>query len=615
MAIPANTVTRVDYLGNDTASSFSFPFRALNTGEVSAAVLNTLDPEAQPIPLVLNTDFSASALPFPLLGGNIILLDIGQSWISMAGNLATGWKLTVAYAIAPRQLTSYRNLGPYSPIELEKSFDKITMDLLGVRERLNRAIRLNDLDDASGFNPQMPANAAGAQKRVLALNETGDGFIYGPTTDEIDTAQASALAAQESAQNALESEANALLSEEAAALSAEDALESEQNAEFFSNLLLFDESQRVDDEDSPITTDLTTDGTLFLTNATSDDVIINLPELATVGAAWKIGVIKTSNSVNFITVVPNGLETINGQPSFTYDNQDVGAIFYKNSDTDWNVKIFTFGEAQSGGSLIPPGGDTGAAFVKNSSVDGDVVWDDFVIEGFSARFNAAWSSAGLRDTILKILNISYLPPLVTLSGSSQTLREKGNVVSSITLSANVTKRSDNIARIRFLQGATEIADNNPPSNVGSGITTAPYNTPFSDNITFTVQVTDDGTQGGPTQVNANTTYSFVYPYYFGAGVPGLTSAQVAGLTKSIINSNANLNRTFTAAGGDVYYFAYPTSYGALSSILDENGFETFGAWTLRTESITGLDGNPVSYRIYEFNNPVSAGTTNFTFIR
>ena len=281
-----------------------------------------------------------------------------------------------------------------------------------------------------------------------------------------------------------------------------------------------------------------------------------------------------------------------------------------------NAVVSTGALAAGGDAGLPPAGNTGSTLVKLSSIDGDADWDQLSFSGFSARFSETFSSISLRDTLEKILDLSYLPPLVSLSGSSNSLREKGATVSSITLSANVTKRSDNIARIRFFQGAILVQDYNPPATIGSGTTTAPYSVPFSDNIGFTVIVTDDGTSGGPTDVTSNTlTYRFVYPYYFGAGAQALTSAQVASLTKDIIGSTATLNRSFTTLAGQVYYFAYPASYGALTSILDENGFEVIGDWTLRTENITGLDASPVSYRIYEFNNPVTAGTTNFTFSR
>lgn len=269
-----------------------------------------------------------------------------------------------------------------------------------------------------------------------------------------------------------------------------------------------------------------------------------------------------------------------------------------------------------GGVGVPDGGAIGAALVKNSAVDGDAIWDDLVITGFSSRFGVAWSSVGLRDTLEQILAITYLGPLIaSFTGSSNSLREKGNTVASVTLSVNVTKRSNDIARIRFLQGVTLIQDHNPPVVIGSGVTASVYSTPFSDNITFTVEVTDEPTGGGPTMVSSNVTYSFVYPYYNGAAAPGRTPAQVAAMTKSIINSTATLNKAFTTANGDVYYFAYPASYGLLTSILDENGFETFSAWTKTTQNITGLDASAVSYNIYESNNPVVAGSTNFTFKR
>lgn len=279
---------------------------------------------------------------------------------------------------------------------------------------------------------------------------------------------------------------------------------------------------------------------------------------------------------------------------------------------------FIFGDstAQSSAGKLPDGGAAGAALTKNSTTDGDASWDDFAISGYSNRFGAAFSSNGLRDTLIKILDLTYVGPLIaSFTGSSNTLREKGASVASIVLSVNVTKRSDPIGRIRFLQGATVIADNFPPATTGSGVTTANYSTPFSDNISFTVEVTDTGVSGGPSMVSSSTSYSFVYPYYYGAGASGKTPAQVAALTKQIIASTLTVNENYTTANGDVYYFAYPAAYGNLVSILDANGFETIGSWTKTVANITGLDASAQSYNIYASNNPVVAGSTNFTFKR
>jgi hypothetical protein len=284
------------------------------------------------------------------------------------------------------------------------------------------------------------------------------------------------------------------------------------------------------------------------------------------------------------------------------------------------LRYYTAAEllAASGGG-VPAGGDQYALLEKLSSTDGDADWSDPIeYDGFSSRFNATFTSAGIKDTLDKIIAITYTAPLISLSASgSGTIREKGDAVTSSTLTAAITKRSDPIAEVRFYQNPSTLLDTQTSGGgiPNGGNSTYAWTGSFSDNTTFRAEVEDDGSTGGPTTVTATASFTFVYPYYVGAGAAGLTAAAVAALTKRIITSSASRNETITAGAGEVFYFAYPASYGALTSILDVNGFETFPDWTLRTENITGLDGNPVSYRIYEFDNPVSAGSYEYTFIR
>lgn len=231
--------------------------------------------------------------------------------------------------------------------------------------------------------------------------------------------------------------------------------------------------------------------------------------------------------------------------------------------------------------------------------------------GWSLRFNEAFTSTSLDDTLLKILILSYAAPTITLSCSpSQAVREKGTSVAAVTMSATTVKKSDNITAVTHFRNGVLVDTEAAPSASG-GVETFTESTPFTDTMTFFSKVFD-----GTTLVQSNTvTYSYVYPYYSGADVPGITAAAVAALTKAVTASSSSVNKSFTTSNGDVYYFAYPASYGALTSIKDENNFETIGDWTLRTENITGLDASAVSYRIYEFNNPVVALTTDYTFTR
>lgn len=252
----------------------------------------------------------------------------------------------------------------------------------------------------------------------------------------------------------------------------------------------------------------------------------------------------------------------------------------------------------------------------NDGGGGGIIDSDYTFDAWSARFNEQFTSTGLMDTLTKIIKPQYTPPTINLSGSSNILREKGDVVNSITLTANIVRRSNPIDQVRFYQGMTLI--NTKTGTIpNGGSETSPYSTPFSDNISFRAEV-DDTQVGddGPTTVGSNTiTYQFVYPYYVGAGAAGLTPAQVAALTKRVIASTASRVEDITATAGQVLYFAYPASYGALTKIFDVNNFDTFSDWTPRTQDITGLDGSPVSYRIYEFKNPVVAGTYRYTFVR
>lgn len=240
------------------------------------------------------------------------------------------------------------------------------------------------------------------------------------------------------------------------------------------------------------------------------------------------------------------------------------------------------------------------------------------LTGYSARFSEAFATADLLATLQQIVNLSYLGPTISLSGTgSGTIREKGASLASAPLSATIAKRSNDIAQVVFKRGVTTIDTQVSGGAIPSGGTsTYTDSTGWTDTISFSAEVTDIAGGGGPTTVTSNTvTYTFVYPYYYGDGAVGLTAAAVGGLTKDIIVSTATVNKTFTAATGEVFYFAYLASYGALTSILDVNGFETISDWTLRTENITGLDATAQSYRIYEFNNPVVAGSYYYSFRR
>ncbi len=232
--------------------------------------------------------------------------------------------------------------------------------------------------------------------------------------------------------------------------------------------------------------------------------------------------------------------------------------------------------------------------------------------GYSARFGEMWESNGVEDTFSKILQITYAPPTVSLSASpSASIREKGTLVSSVDLTANTTKFSADITQVTFFRNGSLIHTDLAPDPSGTVSSLYTDSTPFSDTTSFFARVTD-----GTDESTSNTiTYSFVYPYYYGKGAQNLdASGIVANLTKAVIASSSSVSVT-SSPTSEHFYFCYPSSYPALSSILDQNGFETISAYTVRTVTITGLDGIPVSYRVYELIVPTTQTNFTNTYIR
>lgn len=586
------------YVGSGSLATYSFDFKIEALTQLLVVVVNVLGVEVErvrgdDVTFLSSVTFSQSG------GGSVTLL----------ANLPAGYTMVLLEANdAPTQPFEFADKTSFNMKVIERAYDFLAGAVQRLSFRASQAFRIHDADDEETFNPQLPPGISlpANYNRTFAISPDGTKMVYGPTTDTIDGAVGAAAAAAASA-------ADASASASASDASADSAAISEANTTFYANLFLFDDFIQVDDTDSPVGP--LANGSLYLADDTAGSIDFELPDISLVDTNYKIAVIKQSNSVNQLNVIPDGADTILGLPAFASTQQGIGCVFFKISPTNWSVRYFAFTES-TGLNPLPIGGDLGAALVKTDPADFVVGWENFIYEGFSSRFNQSVSLAGLKDVLDYILAITYLGPLIaSFSGSSNTLREKGTSVSGITLSVNVTKRSNLIAQIVFKQSGTTFQTFAPPAQTGSGVTASSNAvTPFTDNMTFSVEVTDAvvGPDGGNT-VTSSTTYSFVYPYYYGAAVPGRTPAQVAALTKSIITENTNYNRPFTTANGDVYYFAYPASYGNLVSILDENGFETFSSWTKTTANITGLDASAVSYNIYEFNNPVVAGSTNFTF--
>lgn len=205
-----------------------------------------------------------------------------------------------------------------------------------------------------------------------------------------------------------------------------------------------------------------------------------------------------------------------------------------------------------------------------------------------------------------------LAPILTQPASGTTVQGT-NLITSVSLmfsiNGGVAASQDTHAAVNPTGGAETFTDPGVPA-------------PQADVVN---QVTSHAwyatvTDGTSTGTSVTRTRTYVYPYYWGVGAPALTSTQVAALTKTVkIESSSNVT---TSPSNEVWYYAYPKSYGLLSQITDQNGFayninqaDPLKDWLIRDETITGLDTTVQDYYIYEFLHlTTQTGYTNHFYI-
>ena len=213
----------------------------------------------------------------------------------------------------------------------------------------------------------------------------------------------------------------------------------------------------------------------------------------------------------------------------------------------------------------------------------------------------------LEDIIKKIL-VKYLPPTATFTITpSNTLKLFGDTITSETMKVVVTKKSNDITEIAFKADSTVL--NSITSGVNNGGTFSykyTPSTPISNTVTLSVDVKD-----GERTVTKSIKITFCYPTYYGTvadSVASMTASDIQGLDKRV----AVNNKAMTWSGISMDYgklcYAYPKSFGALTSIKDANNVDYINSYT-RTEVTLTENGNSVVYYCYLLTD--AAGVSNF----
>lgn len=213
------------------------------------------------------------------------------------------------------------------------------------------------------------------------------------------------------------------------------------------------------------------------------------------------------------------------------------------------------------------------------------------------------------ENIIKDILVKYQPPTVTLSTTPFTRLYDivNDSISTILLKGLVTKKSKPVTKVSFYVGDTIL--NEVTSGVADGGNFQyQYNpaSPIRSDVTFKATTTD-----GQQSTSSTITIKFVGKSYY-----GICDASVSDPDSTVIKSGSDilkdsktLNYTGIATSWGKVFYAYPKSFGALTSIKDE--VNNINYWDSFQRSEVQVDG--IAYYCYTLIEPTAAEDNQITF--
>ena len=210
--------------------------------------------------------------------------------------------------------------------------------------------------------------------------------------------------------------------------------------------------------------------------------------------------------------------------------------------------------------------------------------------------NQTFTDATMQEMFDMLLH-PYEKPTMTLGiNPTKTIYDKvAETLASITINANVTKKTENIKEVRFY--VDNVLVNTDTAHPNGGLVSYTHTFTSPTNTTFNVKIECEDIKGATSKISANTNVYFVGKSYYGVveddGTPfAITESLIKGLSKTEVKikkalTYKNINATF----GRIIY-AYPKnlpSGGALTSIKDQGtGWSVFDSYTSQEITIDGI---------------------------
>lgn len=158
-ATVSTTAPRNDYVGNGATATYSYTFKIFAATDLRVTTRTTANVETT---LTYPTDYTVTGVGNSA-GGTIVLT---------AGNLTTGYALTIRFDRTPRQSTDLRNQGSFLPQTHEDKFDELTRYSQQIEDVVDRSLHLPETEVGTAAKTTLPVAADRASK-YLAFDADG----------------------------------------------------------------------------------------------------------------------------------------------------------------------------------------------------------------------------------------------------------------------------------------------------------------------------------------------------------------------------------------------------------------------------------------------------------
>lgn len=393
----ASAVSRVNYTGNGSVSTYPYTFRIFQDADLLVTVTDTSGAETT---LTLTTDYTVTGAG-DSGGGNVVLVSNSQAWLT-AGKLTSGYGLVIRRVLELTQETDIRNQGDFFPESHEDEFDKLTMVDQQQQDEIDRSVKLPESIDPASFDASIPADVTDSDSagKAIVVNADADGFELSETS-----------------------------------FAGADAL-------------MFRDTVYIAFADSPYTLSSSHRGKLISVDTSGGAVTVNLPAISGLDLteAFAIVIRKQTSDANAVTIAPNGSETIDkvaSSKSLAAQNQ----AFILTPDTDTSPDDWQSLGCREVACTGTPVGTSDTQTLTNKSLSDSTT---FIVDNLDATKKFQIQCSGITTATVRTMTVPDANFTAVGTDTAQVLTNKDYDGGTASNTSRVTIPKDTLANITAL---------------------------------------------------------------------------------------------------------------------------------------------------------------------